>query len=178
MSENPNTPIARSVSHSWDVIHMAPELDIISSDSTDSVKEQLRQVNQRLDEVQREFVKSKEELDESSKGGSPFILEILDKLVLTNFRLPSLKSYDGSSDSSKRVTGGPLRHLGCSNMPSFPDYSKRPDPDVVCWLRLSSISSYDSLTREFKLNFLASSRPRLTAASLLTQFVRRFATEI
>ncbi|RZS07092.1 hypothetical protein BHM03_00037846 [Ensete ventricosum] len=35
--------------------------------------EQLRQVNQRLDEVQREFVKSKEEICESFKGGSLFV---------------------------------------------------------------------------------------------------------
>ncbi|RZS27414.1 hypothetical protein BHM03_00060869, partial [Ensete ventricosum] len=46
--------------------------DVISSDSTDSVREQLRQVNQRLDEVRREFVKSKEEVSESSKGRSSF----------------------------------------------------------------------------------------------------------
>ncbi|RRT55075.1 hypothetical protein B296_00020725 [Ensete ventricosum] len=72
-SGNPNVPVARLASHSWDVAHAPPELDIISSDSTDSVREQLRQVNQRLDEVQREVVKSKEELDESSKGGSMFV---------------------------------------------------------------------------------------------------------
>ncbi|RRT74119.1 hypothetical protein B296_00001691 [Ensete ventricosum] len=82
---NTNTLAARSLSHSWNVICMAPEQDIISLDSTDSVKEQLRQVNQRLDEVQREFIKSKEELDESSKGGSPFIPEIQEKPVPANF---------------------------------------------------------------------------------------------
>ncbi|RZR74601.1 hypothetical protein BHM03_00039224 [Ensete ventricosum] len=38
--------------------------------------EQLCQVNQRLDEVQWEFVNSKEEVGESSKGGSPFFPEI------------------------------------------------------------------------------------------------------
>ncbi|RRT35401.1 hypothetical protein B296_00043744, partial [Ensete ventricosum] len=99
----PEHPAAQSVSHSRDVIHMAPDLDIISSDSTDSVKEQLRQVNQRLDQVQREFVKSKEEHGESSKGGSPFVPEIQNKLVLANFRPPLLESYDDNSDPSEYV---------------------------------------------------------------------------
>ncbi|RRT42710.1 hypothetical protein B296_00050773 [Ensete ventricosum] len=66
-------------------------------------QEQLRQVNQRLDEVQREFDKSKEEIGESSKGGSPFIPEIQDKPVPANFRLPALESYDGSSDPSEHI---------------------------------------------------------------------------
>ncbi|RRT78139.1 hypothetical protein B296_00006519 [Ensete ventricosum] len=60
-------------------------------------------VNQRLDEVQKEFVKSKEELGESSKGGSPFAPKIQDKPVPTHFRMPSLESYDGSLDSAEHV---------------------------------------------------------------------------
>ncbi|RZS10690.1 hypothetical protein BHM03_00041949 [Ensete ventricosum] len=76
MVENLNTSVMQPASCSWNVIHVPTKLDAISSDSTDSVGEQLRQVNQRLDEVQREFVKSKEEIGESSKGGSPFVPEI------------------------------------------------------------------------------------------------------
>ncbi|RWV95570.1 hypothetical protein BHE74_00003151 [Ensete ventricosum] len=77
--------VERSTSHSWDVVHTAPEPYVISSDSTDSIKEHIRQVNQRLEEVQREFVKLKEEFSKSSKGGSLFVLEIQGKPVPTNF---------------------------------------------------------------------------------------------
>ncbi|RRT73525.1 hypothetical protein B296_00030540 [Ensete ventricosum] len=96
-------PAARSASHSRDIAHTAPKPDVISSDLTDSIKEQIRQVNQRLDEVQSEFVKSKEELGERSKGRSSFILEIQGKPIPTNFRLPALESYDDSSDPSVHI---------------------------------------------------------------------------
>ncbi|RZR80568.1 hypothetical protein BHM03_00006633 [Ensete ventricosum] len=76
--------------HAQNIVHVPSELNIISSDSNNSVREQLRQVNQRLDEVQRKFVKSKKEVDKSSKGGSPFVTEIQDKPVLANFRLSLL----------------------------------------------------------------------------------------
>ncbi|RWV90153.1 hypothetical protein BHE74_00053542 [Ensete ventricosum] len=55
-------------------------------------------------------------------------------------------------------------------------------------LKLSSISSFNQLAKEFELNFLASAQPRPTATSLLrlsqgseeslTQFVGHFAIEI
>ncbi|RRT51238.1 hypothetical protein B296_00049096 [Ensete ventricosum] len=54
-------------------------------------------------ECQKEFLKSKEELDESYKGGSPFVSEIQDISVLANFRLSSLESYDNSSDPSEYI---------------------------------------------------------------------------
>ncbi|RRT66408.1 hypothetical protein B296_00002602 [Ensete ventricosum] len=60
-------------------------------------------VNQRLDEVRREFIKSKEEVGESSKGRSSFVLEIQDEPVLLGFRLPALEHYDGSSDPSEHI---------------------------------------------------------------------------
>ncbi|RWW12485.1 hypothetical protein GW17_00023845 [Ensete ventricosum] len=66
-SGTPSVTVARLVSHPRDSIHATPELDTLSFDSTNLLREQLRQVNQRLDEVQKEFVKS-EELGESSKG--------------------------------------------------------------------------------------------------------------
>ncbi|RRT37757.1 hypothetical protein B296_00027796 [Ensete ventricosum] len=69
MAKNPNTSVIQSASSSRNVIRIPSEPDAASSDSTDLVREQLCQVNQRLDEVQREFVKSKEEDDgETSKG--------------------------------------------------------------------------------------------------------------
>ncbi|RZS28783.1 hypothetical protein BHM03_00062430 [Ensete ventricosum] len=39
----------------------------------------------RLDEVKRDFVRSKEEVGETTKGGSPFAPEILDKLIPSSF---------------------------------------------------------------------------------------------
>ncbi|RRT80284.1 hypothetical protein B296_00001080 [Ensete ventricosum] len=70
MSTSLDILAAHSISHSRDVAHTAPEPDVIALDSIDFVKEQICQVNQRVDEVQREYVKSQEELGESSKGGS------------------------------------------------------------------------------------------------------------
>ncbi|RRT36852.1 hypothetical protein B296_00048498 [Ensete ventricosum] len=83
----------------------------VSSDSTNSVREQLRQVNQRLDEVQRDFVRSKEEVGETTKGGSPFTPEILDKPIPSSFRLPTLKPYDGSTDPTEHVAAFRLKWL-------------------------------------------------------------------
>ncbi|RRT81363.1 hypothetical protein B296_00005203 [Ensete ventricosum] len=159
----------------------------------DSLRAQLRQVNPRLDEVQKEFVKSNEELRESSKGGSPFAPEIQDKPILTNFCLPSLESYDGSSDQAKHVASfwaqmalyDTLNTLMCRAFPTTLRGLAR-----IWYNRLKSslISSFDQLTKEFELNFLGSARPRPTAASLLdfsqgseeslAQFVGRFAVEI
>ncbi|RRT43109.1 hypothetical protein B296_00034757 [Ensete ventricosum] len=77
--------------HSTPRYHDAPRLRVRQQASAFPLREQIRQVNQRLDDVQREFVKSKEELDESSKGGSSFVPEIQGKPIPTNFRLPRLK---------------------------------------------------------------------------------------
>ncbi|RWW69166.1 hypothetical protein BHE74_00023255 [Ensete ventricosum] len=66
MAENPNTSVSQPTSRSWNIVRIPSEPDVVSSNSTDSVREQLRQVNQRLDEVQRDFVKSKEEVEETS----------------------------------------------------------------------------------------------------------------
>ncbi|RZR82623.1 hypothetical protein BHM03_00009075 [Ensete ventricosum] len=79
--ENPNTSVSQPTNCSRDVMRLLPEPDVVSSDSTNSVREQLHQVNQRLDEVQRDFVRSKEEVGETTKGRSPFAPEILDKPI-------------------------------------------------------------------------------------------------
>ncbi|RWW79602.1 hypothetical protein BHE74_00012097 [Ensete ventricosum] len=76
--ENPNALVSQPSNRSRDVMRLPLERDVVSSDSTNSVREQLRQVNQRLDEVQRDFVRSKEEVGETTKGGSLFTPEILD----------------------------------------------------------------------------------------------------
>ncbi|RRT59204.1 hypothetical protein B296_00014442 [Ensete ventricosum] len=61
-------------------------------------------MNQRIDEVQNEFIRSKEELGESSVGRSPFAPEIQDKSVPQNFWLLTLEEYDGGSDPTENVT--------------------------------------------------------------------------
>ncbi|RWV88141.1 hypothetical protein BHE74_00047572 [Ensete ventricosum] len=81
----------------------SPEPNVISSYSTNSVREQLCQVNQRLNEVQRNFVRSKEEVRETTKGGSSFVPEILDNPIPSSFRLPTLEPYHGSTDPSEHV---------------------------------------------------------------------------
>ncbi|RRT33468.1 hypothetical protein B296_00057254 [Ensete ventricosum] len=60
-------------------------------------------MNKWLDEVQKEVTKSNEEAGESSKRGSPFAREIQDKPIPISFRLPTLESYDESSDSTEHV---------------------------------------------------------------------------
>ncbi|RZR86527.1 hypothetical protein BHM03_00013755 [Ensete ventricosum] len=54
-------------------IHSMPESNTLSSNSIDSLKVQLRLMNRRIYEVQKEFIRLKEELEESSTGGSPFV---------------------------------------------------------------------------------------------------------
>ncbi|RZS13818.1 hypothetical protein BHM03_00045434 [Ensete ventricosum] len=154
MTENSNASVSQSMSRSRNVMRTPPEPNIISSDSTNSMREQLRQVNQRLDEVLRDFVKSKEVVGETTKGGSPFIPKIQDKPVPSGFRLPILEPYDGSTDPSEHV--GMFRAqmalydtsdaLMCCAFPTTLRGSARM---WYSWLKLSSISSFDHLTREF-----------------------------
>ncbi|RRT63029.1 hypothetical protein B296_00012278 [Ensete ventricosum] len=64
---------------------------------------QLRSVNRHLDEVQREFIKSKKELREGSSVESPFVHDIQDNPIPLYFRLPTLEAYDGSSDPTEHI---------------------------------------------------------------------------
>ncbi|RZR97463.1 hypothetical protein BHM03_00026647, partial [Ensete ventricosum] len=73
---SPTPAPARSQSRSCDPVQTDPDLDTLSFDTADSLWEQVRQVHQRLDEVQKEVLKSRGEIGESSKGGSPFTPEI------------------------------------------------------------------------------------------------------
>ncbi|RRT33008.1 hypothetical protein B296_00048422 [Ensete ventricosum] len=50
-SASPTTASVRSQSCSCDPVQTSPNLDTLSSDTADSVREQVRQVHQRLDEV-------------------------------------------------------------------------------------------------------------------------------
>ncbi|RRT79264.1 hypothetical protein B296_00005191 [Ensete ventricosum] len=61
------------------------------------------QVQALADEVQKEVLKSRGEIGESSKGGSPFTPEIQGKPLSTTFRLPTLEPYDGSDDPTEHI---------------------------------------------------------------------------
>lgn len=89
---------------SWRTTPAFPEADTLSYDSVDnSLRVQLWLVNRCLDEVQREFYKSKEGHSESTLAGSPFIQEIQDKPIPLNFHLSTLEAYDDGSDLVKHV---------------------------------------------------------------------------
>ncbi|RRT64455.1 hypothetical protein B296_00013167, partial [Ensete ventricosum] len=103
-SEPPSIVPEKSIAPYLEEEHTPWEPDTLSLDSTDWLRVQLRCVNKRLDEVQKEVTKSKEEAGENSKHRSPFAPEIQDKLIPTSFRLPALESYDGSLDPTKHVT--------------------------------------------------------------------------
>ncbi|RZR75586.1 hypothetical protein BHM03_00062825 [Ensete ventricosum] len=162
----------RSRCHSRDSAQASPDFDTLSSDSTDSLREQVRQVHQQLDEVQKEVLKSKEEFEESLKGGSPFTPEIQDKPLPANFRLPSLELYDGSCDPTEHVatfyTQMALYDMSDALMcRAFPTTLRGPARTWYSRLKPASISSFDLLVKEFELNFLASARPKPITASLL-----------
>ncbi|RWW41156.1 hypothetical protein BHE74_00053376, partial [Ensete ventricosum] len=100
---SPTVAPARSQSHSCDLVQTSPDLDTLSSDTAESLREQVCQIHQRLDEVQKEVLKSRGEIGESSKGGSPFTPEIQDKPLPATFRLPTLEPYDGSGDPTEHI---------------------------------------------------------------------------
>ncbi|RRT84546.1 hypothetical protein B296_00004071 [Ensete ventricosum] len=82
------------------------DLDTLSSDSTDSLREQLRLVNQRIDDV-RKTLRTKDERGESPLCGSPFIQEIQDAHIPPHFCLSMLKAYEGSSDPMEHIAMKP-----------------------------------------------------------------------
>ncbi|RRT51411.1 hypothetical protein B296_00043190 [Ensete ventricosum] len=157
---SPTTALARSQSRSCDLIQTSPDFDTLSSDSADSLREQVRQVYQRLDEVQKEVLKSKGEVGESSKGGSSFTPEIQDKPLPANFRLPALELYDGSCDSTEHVTTFRAEMALYDTFDAlmyraFPTTLRGPARTWYCRLKPASKSSFDLLAKEFELNFLA-----------------------
>ncbi|RWW81318.1 hypothetical protein BHE74_00010297 [Ensete ventricosum] len=192
-TENPNTSVSQPASRSRNIMRTPPKPDIVFLDSTNSVREQLRQVNQRLDEVQRDFVRYKEKVGETTKGRSPLVLEIQDKPVPSDFWLPTLEPYDGSTDPSEHVATfrAQMALYNTSDALMCRAFSTTLRGPARMWysrLKSSSIPSFDHFAKEFELNFMASSRPRLTTASLLdlmqgsdeplAQFVSRFTAEV
>ncbi|RWV98658.1 hypothetical protein GW17_00038476 [Ensete ventricosum] len=100
------------------------ETDTLSSNLTNTFQAQLCRVNCHLDEVQKEFHKSKEEHGEGFLEGSPFVQDIQDKLISSNFRLPMLEAYNDSFDLAehigylKRYVKRPQEPSLCSNGPT------------------------------------------------------------
>ncbi|RRT50665.1 hypothetical protein B296_00018672 [Ensete ventricosum] len=90
---SPTPAPAPSQSCSYDPVQIGPDFDSLSSDTIDSLREQVCQVHSRLDEIQKEVLKSRGEIRESSKGGSPFTPEIQGKPLPATFRLPTLEPY-------------------------------------------------------------------------------------
>ncbi|RWW48028.1 hypothetical protein BHE74_00045946 [Ensete ventricosum] len=171
-SASPTPTPARSQSRSYNLVPTELDLDTLSTDAANSLREQVRRVHQRLDEIQKEVLKSREEVGESSKGGSSFTPEIQSKPLLATFRLLALEPYDGSRDPTEHIATfraqmtlyDTSEALMCRAFPTTLRGSAR------TWysrLKPASIPSFDLLVREFELNFLASARPRPTTASLL-----------
>ncbi|RWW35385.1 hypothetical protein BHE74_00059687, partial [Ensete ventricosum] len=190
---SPTPTPARSQSRSYNPAPTELDLDTLSTDTTDSLREQVRRVHQRVDEVQKEVLKSREEVGESSKSGSPFTPDIQSKPLLATFRLPALEPYDGNDDPMEHIATfraqialyDTSEALMCHAFPTTLRGSAR------TWysrLKHASIPSFDLLAKEFELNFLVSARPRPTTASLLgmaqgsdeplSQFVGRFTSQV
>ncbi|RZR84033.1 hypothetical protein BHM03_00010779 [Ensete ventricosum] len=190
---SPTPTPARSQSRSYNPIQTEPDFDTLSTDTTDSLKGQVRRVHQWLDEVQKEIIKSRGEVGESSKGGSPFTPEIQAKSLSATFRLPALEPYDGSGDSAEHIAafGAQMALYDTSDVlmcRAFPTTLRGPAKIWYSRLKPASIPSFDLLGKEFELNFLASARPKPTTASLLgmaqgsdeplSQFVGRFTSQV
>ncbi|RZR89211.1 hypothetical protein BHM03_00016887 [Ensete ventricosum] len=190
---SPIPTLARSQSRSYNLVLTEPDFDTLSTDTVDSLREQVCRVHQRLDEVQKEVLKSRGEVGESSKGGSPFTPEIQVEPLPATFRLPAPEPYDGSGDPTEHIVAfhaqmalyDTLDTLMCRAFSTTLRGSAR------TWysrLKPASIPSFDLLAREFELNFLASARPKPTTASLLgmaqesdeplSQFVGRFTSQV
>ncbi|RRT73144.1 hypothetical protein B296_00026627 [Ensete ventricosum] len=82
--------------------HSFPDPDTLFSESIDSLREQLRLVNQRIDDV-RKTLRTKDEHAEGPLHDSPFVQEIQDAPIPSYFRLPMLVAYDSSSDRTEHI---------------------------------------------------------------------------
>ncbi|RZS14890.1 hypothetical protein BHM03_00046633 [Ensete ventricosum] len=100
-------------------IHSLPDPDTLSFDSSDSLRAQLRLMNQYIDKIQKEFIKSKEELGESSMVerppmAIPKMLQIANQYVVAEVlvagkrkdkKRPRAESSRGSPATLKKKNG-------------------------------------------------------------------------
>ncbi|RZS13119.1 hypothetical protein BHM03_00044649 [Ensete ventricosum] len=158
-SETPSIIPKKSAAPHLGIEHPHQDQDTLSSDSTNSFQVQLRRINERLNEVQKEVTKSKEEAAESSKHKSPFAPEIREKPVPANFRLPVLESYDGSSDPIEHVAAfrAQMALYDSSDALMCQVFLTTLRGLARIWydhLQLATIISFDQLARELEQNFL------------------------
>ncbi|RRT36379.1 hypothetical protein B296_00023141 [Ensete ventricosum] len=95
-----------------------------------------------------DFVKSKEEVEETTKGGSPFAPEILDKPIPSSFRLLTVEPYNESTDPTEHVTvfRAQMALYDTSDMlmcRTFPMTLRGPARMWYSRIKPSSISSFD-----------------------------------
>ncbi|RRT62848.1 hypothetical protein B296_00022022 [Ensete ventricosum] len=184
---------ARSQSRSYNLIQTEPDFDTLSTDTADSLRKQVCRVHQRLDEVQKEVLKSRGEVGESSKSGSPFTPEIQAKPFPATFKIPVVEPYDGNGNPTEHIVAFRAQMalydtsdaLMCR---AFPTTLRGLARIWYSRLKPTSIPSFDLLAKEFELNFLASACPKSTIASLLgmaqgsdeplSQFVGRFTLQV
>ncbi|RWW56160.1 hypothetical protein BHE74_00037144 [Ensete ventricosum] len=172
--------------------HSFSDPDTLSSDSTSSLREQLRLVNQRIDDVCR-ILRTKDKRAKGPLRGSPFVQEIQDAPIPSHFRLPMLEAYDGSSDITKHVAVFHAQMILYDTSDAimcraFPTTLRGIARGWYSRLRPSFIHSFNQLTREFEGNFFSSVRPKPTVASLLGmrqkeeehigQYLTRFTNEV
>ncbi|RRT56837.1 hypothetical protein B296_00033443 [Ensete ventricosum] len=193
-TESPIAPNRRTPPEVEPLQHQTePDFDTLSSDTIDSLREQVCRVHQRLDKVQKEVLKSRGEVGESSKGDSPFTPEIQAKPLPATFRLPTLEPYDGSGHLTEHIAAfhAQMALYDTSDALMCRAFSTTLRGPAIIWysrLKPASIFSFDLLAKEFKLNFLASACPKPTTASLLgmtqgsdeplSQFVGRFTSQV
>ncbi|RRT54765.1 hypothetical protein B296_00018232 [Ensete ventricosum] len=81
-------------------VHSLSDPDTLSSNSIDSMRAQLRLVNQRIDDVHK-TIRTKDVCGESPLCA--FVQEIQDTRISQHFRLLMLEVYDGRSDPMEHV---------------------------------------------------------------------------